>query len=155
MSKARFTLFDLLMWVALAALVAALLAPMFGEGARSGLITKVAISADGSTAAALFSDGNVRVWDVADGNRLAVLPVGQNGDFALSADGTILAKRRAANAQTKSWPWARKPSLFQHPWIVKRQLPPSPIDVHEGETITVDFYVDPQAKKERPLPRTR
>lgn len=91
MSKVRFALVDLLMYVGLAALVAAVLAPMFQNQSGGGLITKVAISADGSTAAALFGDGNVRIWNAADGNRLAELETGPVENFALSANGKMLA----------------------------------------------------------------
>ncbi|HVA47353.1 MAG TPA: hypothetical protein VNH11_13370 [Pirellulales bacterium] len=91
MSKPRFTLGDLLMWITLAGLVAALLAPMFGEGSRSGLVLKLAVSADGSTAAALFSDDKARVWNMDDGRRLTSLPMGVGSDIAPSADGKTLA----------------------------------------------------------------
>lgn len=98
MSKPRFTLGDLLTWVALAALIAALLAAMFGPSSRSGFVQKLAVAADGSTAAALFSDGTVRVWNAADG-KPAAAPITAPGawSLSLSADGKVLALGRPTN----------------------------------------------------------
>ena len=92
MSKKRFTLSDLFMWVALAGLVAAVLAPAFRAGANND-VRSLAVSANGSTAAALFEDGTVRVWRTSDAALVATLPTGAD-DYSvlcLSGDGATIA----------------------------------------------------------------
>jgi hypothetical protein len=93
----RFTLAGMLMWVALVALVLAIVVPIYRWRNRSpvaGVVTALAASADGSTFAALLGDGTIRIWD-STGRLKTTLHTqcafgGMQG-FALSSDGSLAA----------------------------------------------------------------
>ncbi|HEX5444454.1 MAG TPA: hypothetical protein VFW87_11515, partial [Pirellulales bacterium] len=106
MSKPRFTLSDLLLWISLAGLIAAVIAPMYRSMRRSAtgdFVRALAISDDGGAAAALFGDGTVRVWKTADGSLMATLQSAAGSEpsvpyhaagisiLAISADGKTIA----------------------------------------------------------------
>jgi hypothetical protein len=90
----RFTLAELLLWVTLAALVLALIVPMWRalQRASTDMVTAVAASADGSTFGALLGEGKVLVWDD-KGTLKATLPTrgDTGGHLALSFDGRLAA----------------------------------------------------------------
>lgn len=92
----RFTLAGLLLWVTFVALVLAIVAPLHRYSRRrethADRVASVAASADGSRFAALFGDGQVRIWDQ-DGVLKTVLQTqGTFGaDLLLSHDGQLVA----------------------------------------------------------------
>ncbi len=63
------------------------------EGHRSGWISAIDVSKDGTVAVSGGNDTTGRVWDVATGAELSAGPemIGSVGDLALSADGATLA----------------------------------------------------------------
>jgi WD40 repeat protein len=74
MSRPRFTLAGLLLWVSFAAIVLALVAPLIERVRRLPLrATSLAMSADGSTVAAALSNGRVHVWNSQTASEIAVL----------------------------------------------------------------------------------
>ncbi|MGH7135467.1 MAG: hypothetical protein ACREHD_06980 [Pirellulales bacterium] len=96
MMKPRFSISGLLMWLTLVALVLAIVAPIRRYARRretyADRIASVAASADGSTFAALFGDGKVRIWDQ-DGSLKASLQTTSTlgADLTLSHSGELAA----------------------------------------------------------------
>jgi len=115
MPQRRFSLTDLFLFVACCSLLLAFFVPLIRQGANRGnYVQGRAFSADGSTVAALLSDGKVRVWRASDqalvatldssaspfGNRIAISSVG-----ALAAVFTGFAprkKRRKERAKSET-----------------------------------------------------
>lgn len=95
MPQRRFSLFDLFLFVAFCSLVLAFVMPLFRERAGRGYVVQdLAISADGSTVAALFANGKVRVWRAADQTLLAAFDSGASlfrSRLAISSDGRLAA----------------------------------------------------------------
>lgn len=98
MPARRFTLSGLFFLVAFCALLLAFLVPLFRQAASEiaggNMVADLAFSADGSTVAAHFADGTVRVWRTSDQSLVAALNTGAidlEGRIALSADGAIVA----------------------------------------------------------------
>lgn len=95
MPRRRFSLFDLFLFVAFCALVLAFVMPLFrGRAGRRNVVQDLAISADGSTVAALFANGKVRVWRAADQSLVAAFDSGASvfrSQLAISSDGRLAA----------------------------------------------------------------
>ncbi len=97
MASRRFTLAGLLLWITLIGLVLAFVVPLWRYRQRArGLadqVTEIAMSADGSTAAAMTGDGTLWVWDLARGTHQTTITTGGGlgGSLALSADGKLAA----------------------------------------------------------------
>lgn len=96
MRKRRFNLAELFIWVALCGVLLAWLAPTFRElaGRRDFFgVEAIAISADGSTAAAASYNGRVRVWDLSRRTPLRPIQTKASGieRIALSSGGSLLA----------------------------------------------------------------
>lgn len=100
MASRRFTLAGLLLWITLIGLVLAFIVPLWRYRQRArGLgdrVTAIAMSADGSTAAALKGDGTLWIWNLSRGNHQATIATGGGlaEAFALSADGRLAAVGR-------------------------------------------------------------
>jgi WD40 repeat protein len=92
----RFTLAGLLMWVALVALVLAIVVPTYrwrNRSAFSDQLCSLAASADGSTFAAYIDDGRILVWDSAGRLKTTVRTGSGPGaeHLELSSDGKLAA----------------------------------------------------------------
>lgn len=89
----RFTLAGLLLWVALVALLLAIVVPIYrwrNRSPLSGTVVSVAASADGSTFAALLGDGTILVWDGSGWRKTSIgteRVVSEIARLALSSDG--------------------------------------------------------------------
>lgn len=92
----RFTLFSLFLWVALVALVLAVLVPMYRHSHRlkthGDSVVSVAASSDGSTFGALMGDGTVLIWD-REGTLKRSLRTQESfgAKLSMSFDGKLLA----------------------------------------------------------------
>ncbi|HVW35892.1 MAG TPA: hypothetical protein VHB99_01265 [Pirellulales bacterium] len=95
MSPRRFSLFDLFLFMAFCSLLLAFFVPLFRQGAdRANYVQGLVVSADGSTVAALFGNGKVRVWRTSDQSLLAAFDAAIRrfqSRIAVSADGTLAA----------------------------------------------------------------
>ncbi|HEV7222984.1 MAG TPA: WD40 repeat domain-containing protein, partial [Pirellulales bacterium] len=98
MSRRRFSLTGLFLFVAGCSLGLAFFVPLIREAAADakGLYTveALAFSADGSTVAALFGDGTVRVWRAGDQSLLATLNTNATSfpaRLAIAPDGATAA----------------------------------------------------------------
>lgn len=97
MASRRFTLAGLLLWITLIGLVLAFVVPLwrYRQRARSlgDRVTAIAMSADGSTAAAAMGDGRLFIWDATTGRRRSTINTGRDptGPFVLSSDGNWAA----------------------------------------------------------------
>lgn len=97
MAGRRFTLAGLLLSITLAGLILAFVVPLWRYRQRArGLadrVTAIAMSADGSTAAALTGDGTLRAWDLAGSTGQTTLATGGGlgKQLALSHDGKLAA----------------------------------------------------------------
>ncbi|HEX7447977.1 MAG TPA: hypothetical protein VF306_10550 [Pirellulales bacterium] len=97
MASRRFTLAGLLLWITLIGLVLAIVVPLwrYRQRARSlgDRVTAIAMSADGSTAAAAMGDGRLFIWDATTGRRRSTINTGRDptGPFVLSSDGNWAA----------------------------------------------------------------
>lgn len=125
----RFTLADLLFWMALIGLVLAIVVPVCRHVTRvryySDEVIDVAASADGTTFAALLGDGRVLIWDK-EGILKATLPtLGTYGGWlALSFDGQLAAVTPAgANEYVNVYPRGTVEILDIAKRKVKRALP--------------------------------
>ena len=97
----RFTLSGLLLWVTFVAVVLAIVVPLWRAIAHAledrDVVISLAVSADGSTAAAMIGDGRVLIWD-SWGNLKTELEAkgGWSANIELSADGKFAAVSRGA-----------------------------------------------------------
>ena len=95
MSKLRFTIRDLFLWVALAGLFSALLAEVYRSFRKVPYrphVSSLVVSSDGETAAAIFGN-TVRVWRISDGKQVATFKTRGSfvPDLGISGDGTTIA----------------------------------------------------------------
>jgi WD40 repeat protein len=94
--RIRFTIVDLLMVVAVSAVVAGMVAKVKQDRSNKWLeIYSMAISSDGNRIAAAFADRRVKAWNLADGTPIASLPPLDDLTFegaAISPDGRTIAR---------------------------------------------------------------
>lgn len=97
MAGRRFTLSGLLLSITLIGLILAFVVPLWRHAQRSAAmadrVVAIAMSADGSTAAALTGDGTLRVWDFARAAHQTTITTGGTlgNKLALSHDGKLAA----------------------------------------------------------------
>lgn len=142
MQQRRFSLTGLFFLVAFCALLLALFVPLFrqaaSDAAGANTVQGLAFSADGSTVAALFEDGSVRIWRVSDQTLTAALRTGAS-DFrsriALSADGMFAAVSGddANRRGLEIWDVAARKMLAAHPASRETRIAFSP----KGTTLAV------------------
>lgn len=154
MPKRRFSLFDLLLFVAFCSLVLAYVAPIMRRGDGSAnYVQGLAFSADGSTVVALFGDGKVRVWRAADQALVASFDSGArlagNRKIAISSDGDLAAvftgydpvRKRPGEVEIWNLGSARKITAMSSFWSASLAFAPNDVLLAVGnQDSSIDLY---------------
>lgn len=154
--RRRYRLGDLFLFVAFCSLLLAFFVPLFRDAAAdnrgANLVQDAAFSADGSTVAALFGNGKVRVWRVADQSLVATFDSGASlmgRRIVISSDGALAAvftgfhpfERRAGSVEVWNIRNAEKVAAFSERWYASLAFSPQDGTLAIGnQDSSIDLY---------------